>query len=508
VDGVLREIFVLLGVKTDDKGVAKGMLAVEELKEGAELVVEAFKKAGEALYEALVETGKAAEQFANLEQRTGIASQTLQGYAAIASAAGVDSEAFTTGLRTLSMQMEKAADGSSEAQALFQKLGVRTRDVTGKMRPLEDVLSDVTDGLAGMEDGAHKSALAQEALGRGGGQLIPILNKGSEALKEEMKHLEDIGVIMSKGMAKDATALDDAFDEVGHSLEGLKNTIVGPLLKPVKELVDLFSQWVQANRKMIASAIVRVVRVLGVALSFVLRVAEPLVTFMLKLADTSVGAALIIGTLVAGLALMAAGFIGAAAAALPLAAEMIAAGLPVMGLVLAFMALIGVLGLFAEDIYGYFHGKKSVFGEFIEALKEMGDEVGTKMKGWFTSAIEFWKTSFTEFITWLLANFDRLPGPLKWLAKAAGASALQSAGEAVQGAGLVAGLFSGGPSTSTSSSASTSLRANFVIQTTPGMDNASVGTAVREHLDDWWNQKVDSAFDSAVGQYTPVPGGG
>lgn len=502
----LREIFVMLGMKTDEKSFEKSMLAVETIKKGAEVLVEAFKKAGEALFEAIEQTAEQGEQLENLAKKTGATTDVLQGLGFAAHAVGADMGSVTNAMRAISVEMAKAAAGSEDAQKQFAKLGIKVSGANGKLRPLEEILGDVAKRFETMPDGPEKLALASQLFSRGGQDMILVLQE----MAFWQKDAEDAGAKMSKGMVGQAADLDKSFDRFGLTLKGLTNSIVEPLLVPLKGIVDEMSKWLRAHREIIGSAIVRVVKALGAALYFVYRVSVPVVETFLKFADTTLGTVVIIGGLVLALAALAAGFLGAAIAAAPLVAEMIVAGAPIMAIVLAVLALIAVFALLAEDIYGYFHGKNSLFGLFINSFKVLGGEISKVASTWFTTAIEFWMEQFSTFKDWLKNLFLGSGIPSGFAGYATPGSTFDSSGRLTSGgiAGQLGGM-GGGPGSVAGGGAAIlpTFNAKFDIHQSPGQDPVATGNAVREKMDDWYHEKITRAFESTVGQYSPAGGG-
>ena len=64
----------------------------------------------------------------------------------------------------------------------FQKLGIEFQKSDGTLRSATDVLKDLADIVAKMPDGAEKTALGNELMGKSWKELIPLLNEGSAGL--------------------------------------------------------------------------------------------------------------------------------------------------------------------------------------------------------------------------------------------------------------------------------------------------------------------------------------
>jgi len=101
---------------------------------------------------------------------------------------------------------------TSKAANAYRELGIAVRDSRGQLRSSGDVLIDVANRFQTMADGVDKAALAQQLFGRGGAQLIPMLNQGGEAISR------------LKGMS---TAQARASDELSDAMETLQMRVGG-----------------------------------------------------------------------------------------------------------------------------------------------------------------------------------------------------------------------------------------------------------------------------------------
>lgn len=184
------------------------------------VVAGAAALAGTAMVKLGLDTVAAAIEFDKLSQKTGASVEFLSGMGAAVRDADVNIETFNTGL-------VKFADNL-------------TRTV-GPTANVQDELLKLADRFAQMPDGAQKTALAIDAFGRSGAELIPILNEGSAGLKALMADASAAGRVMSQETVAAAKALDDQIDKLNARVEGLKLSLgqgVVPALLGVFEAAD------------------------------------------------------------------------------------------------------------------------------------------------------------------------------------------------------------------------------------------------------------------------------
>ena len=117
---------------------------------------------------------------------------------------------------------------TSKAANAYRELGIAVRDSRGQLRSSGDVLIDVANRFQTMADGVDKAALAQQLFGRGGAQLIPMLNQGGEAISR-LKG-------MSWAQARASDQLSDAMETLQMRVGGLGGKLAVALM-PSLEVV-------------------------------------------------------------------------------------------------------------------------------------------------------------------------------------------------------------------------------------------------------------------------------
>lgn len=208
----------ITGAQSDLLKFGAGAVAVGNiLSQLAEHAFEAAKAIVKFPLDAAISAGKAAEQFEQLAQRTGIAVDALQGLQVAMAREALAPEALAQGFRKLSAEMVGVATGAATSTELFRQLGISVGTVgqgTGVL------LAAIADKFAKMADGAEKSRFAVELFGRSGLQLIPILNQGSAGLDAAMKKAAEFGLILTATQQKDLKAFDDSLDDLQSALKG------------------------------------------------------------------------------------------------------------------------------------------------------------------------------------------------------------------------------------------------------------------------------------------------
>jgi hypothetical protein len=153
-----------------------------------------------AMVKSAIDTAAAMQE---LSQKTGIATKELTALDYAMRREGVSTEAFGKAMQQLSKNMVEAGDASSKAGQLFKVLGV---DVNAGPR---EALLKLSDAFQALPDGATKSAVAMELLGKAGTDLIPALNNGAAGIREMEEEARKLGLTFDQDMGKAAKEFGD-----------------------------------------------------------------------------------------------------------------------------------------------------------------------------------------------------------------------------------------------------------------------------------------------------------
>lgn len=133
---------------------------------------------------------------------------------------GVEAKALNMGFITLSKSIVGATEEGSKQAKMFEDLGVSQEAI--KNGDTEAVLMGVSDAFAKMPDNAQKAALAQKLFGRQSQTLLPLINKGSDALQEQLALSDKYGTTMSQDQVDAALKAAAAQREWNLALDGLR----------------------------------------------------------------------------------------------------------------------------------------------------------------------------------------------------------------------------------------------------------------------------------------------
>ncbi len=195
-----------------------------------------------AIQGSIKEVMRMADETAKLSQSVGISVETLSSFRHAADLSGTSINQVATGLGQLSRNMQNTMRDTGEARHSFEALGISVTGADGQLRAADDVLGDIADRFAGMEDGAQKTAMAMEIFGRSGRDLIPMLNQGREGLGEMRAEAERLGLVLSTEMAQQAERVNDNMTRMAGIMRGVVIGAVDALLPTLENLTNIFAQ--------------------------------------------------------------------------------------------------------------------------------------------------------------------------------------------------------------------------------------------------------------------------
>ena len=175
-----------------------------------------------------------------MSDQTGIAANTLQAYVNAGKLAGVSQETIDKGLRRLAQSMREADQGVATYKDSFDALGISVRTTDGTLKTSEQVLAEISDKFANMENGSTKAAIAMEIFGRSGANLINLLNGGAASLSEFNYEVSD-------NFAQNAEFFNDQIAVLAIRFDGFRKQMTDALLPALNTIVSVFSELFSAE---------------------------------------------------------------------------------------------------------------------------------------------------------------------------------------------------------------------------------------------------------------------
>ena len=178
-----------------------------------------------SLIKSVVDVG---DHMNDLRKITGLTIEQLGGLGKLAKLNGTDLDSVAKAVGIMSKNMYAGS-------AAFDVLGISTKDSSGQLRNAGQVLLEVSERFSRMEDGATKSALANQIFGKSGRELIPLLNEGRSAIEQATESYR-----LHSGMTLQTAQASDEFNDIlaklGGRVTAIKTSFVAELLPTLNNI--------------------------------------------------------------------------------------------------------------------------------------------------------------------------------------------------------------------------------------------------------------------------------
>jgi hypothetical protein len=160
--------------------------------------------AGAAMVALAKSSGNYADKLLDLEQVTGLSTDTLQEFKNVATVAGVSFEGLTGIVQKFTSRLPTIEAGTSESAKAFEKLGVALKDSNGETRDANDLVPELITSLQSIENVTERNAVAQQVFGRSLGDLAPVLGMTADETKRARDEAYELGLVWSSDDIKEA----------------------------------------------------------------------------------------------------------------------------------------------------------------------------------------------------------------------------------------------------------------------------------------------------------------
>ena len=178
----------------------------------------------------------------DLSARTGVEVEALQGYSLAAKLAGVDTEQFGAAIQKLGVNIGKANPGDSFDKSLR---GINLSVAELRALSPEQQFSAIGDAIALLPTAAGRAGAAVEIFGKQGAALAPLFREGADSIEELQIRAKRLGIIISETQVNNVADMNDGFDLVLATVNGIIGQVIGDLAPAVTAVTDQFLEFVE-----------------------------------------------------------------------------------------------------------------------------------------------------------------------------------------------------------------------------------------------------------------------
>ena len=210
-------------------------------------------------------------------QKLGISAKAYQEWDAVLQHSGTSVDSFKSAVRTLSKELVSAQEvsnnvaqaeleleeqlesgkisfeeyntlydelynGAYESIGALSQLGFSMMEIEEMSQDSDLALEKVITALQAMPEGAERTALAQEILGRSAMELGPLLNTTAEETQAMKDKVNELGGVLSDEAVKNSAQFQDNLQDLQTAMTGIKRNIVSDLLPGLNDLMDGFTK--------------------------------------------------------------------------------------------------------------------------------------------------------------------------------------------------------------------------------------------------------------------------
>lgn len=185
----------------------------------------AIAKAEKALISMTKESAAFADNIITLSMQTGQTTEQLQEFSYATELIDVSVDTLQGSLTKLTNNMQDTINGTGNAKASFEALGISVTDADGNMRSANDVFYETIDALGDVKNETERDAMAMDIFGRSAQDLNPLIIQGSQTLKAYADEAHNVGYVLDEEALSALGAVDDAYQRLQKSQEGAKNQL-------------------------------------------------------------------------------------------------------------------------------------------------------------------------------------------------------------------------------------------------------------------------------------------
>lgn len=192
---------------------------------GFAAVAAAIVKAEKAMISMTKESAAFADNIITLSMQTGQSTQQLQEFSYATELIDVSVDTLQGSLTKLTNNMQDTMNGTGNAKASFDALGISVTNADGSMRSANDVFYETIDALGKVKNETERDAMSMDIFGRSAQDLNPLIIQGSKTLKAYADEAHNMGYVLDDEALSALGAVDDAYQRLQKTQEGVKNQL-------------------------------------------------------------------------------------------------------------------------------------------------------------------------------------------------------------------------------------------------------------------------------------------
>lgn len=241
---------------------------------GFAALVAAVVKVEKQLMSITKESAEYAKEVKTLASVTGQSVEEVQEWQYASDMLGVTYDRVKDSLKEITNKMQEVQNGSEDTAAAFASLGVNIENADGSLRSADAVFYDVIDSLGRMSNQSERDALAMDLMSESAQELNPLIEKGSQALKDYADEAHEMGYVLDDEAIKALNDTDTAQQKLLKTQEAVTKQISAEYAPYMTEALGNTADFIQKIGKAFVES--GVVDKFGSILTSVTQILDPL----------------------------------------------------------------------------------------------------------------------------------------------------------------------------------------------------------------------------------------
>lgn len=193
----------------------------------------------------------AGDEIAKFSRQVGLGSEALQELDYAANRSGVSQQLLRMSLRQLNRRVGELRGGYGSLKGFLEKVSPALLEQVQSARNTDEAFDLAVRAISRVADPAKKAALAAQFFGEEGAGLTRMAEGGVAGLRKLREEARRFG-LMSDQVAADAEKFADTTYDATQAVVGLRTAVGSRLLPILTPMVDRLTEWVTANRELVA----------------------------------------------------------------------------------------------------------------------------------------------------------------------------------------------------------------------------------------------------------------
>ncbi len=228
--------------------IIKANLITDVIKSGLSSLANGVKSIASSMGNAISSGASYADNILTLSAQTGIATEELQAYNAVAELTDVPLETITKSMAKMTKSLESNEDK-------YNSLGVSIRNADGSLRDNQDIFNETIGKLGEMSNETERDALSMQLFGKSAQDLNPLIKLGADGLSELTTQAREMGAVLSDDGLKALGELDDQFQFFKTNVSATGNILASAFAPAITDVMNGVNGLAQDFNSLIASVI-------------------------------------------------------------------------------------------------------------------------------------------------------------------------------------------------------------------------------------------------------------